>query len=192
MMFMVPLCGDAPMSSTNLTYAQALNDAKALIVQQSARIKSDAQKIRQQAEEIAQWRAMADEMGAELERLRPLQPRLAEAQAGREQAEAIVGRQRTEIEQIEAASRELQKILCEQAGRINELSAELDRARGALPSEEDEAALEAMASLLSAARKPKKAEPPAAPAPAENPGPRMMVIPADPTPFCEVAARQAA
>jgi predicted RNase H-like nuclease (RuvC/YqgF family) len=193
MMFMVPLCGDAPMSSSNLTYAQALNDAKALIVQQSARIKSDAQKIRQQAEEIAQWRSMADEMGAELERLRALEPQLAEAQAGREHAEATVGRQRMEIEQLESASRELQRILGEQAARINELGAELDQARGALPSEEDEAALEAMASLLSAARKPKKAEPPAAPVPAAEPqGPRMMVIPAEPTPFCEGAARQAA
>ena len=53
-------------SSSNLTYAQALTDAKSLIVQQSARIKSDAQKIKAQAEEIAQWKAMADEMTAEL------------------------------------------------------------------------------------------------------------------------------
>jgi hypothetical protein len=98
-----------------------------------------------------------------------------------------------EIEQLEAASRELQRILGEQAARINELGAELEQARGSLPSEEDEAALEAMASLLSAARKPKKTEQTAAPAPAnQQQGPRMMVIPADPTPFCEVAARQAA
>jgi predicted RNase H-like nuclease (RuvC/YqgF family) len=181
------------MSSTNLTYAQALNDAKALIVQQSARIKADSQKIRQQAEEIAQWRTMADEMGAELERLRALEPQLEAAQAGRSQAEATVGRQRMEVEQIEAASRELQKILGEQAARINELSGELEQIRGALPSEEDEAALEAMASLLTAARKPKKAEAQAAPAAeAQARHAERMVIPADPTPFCQVAQRQAA
>ena len=143
-------------TSTNMSYAQALTDAKSLIVQQSARIKSDAQKIKSQSEEIAQWKSMADEMGAELERLRALEPRLAETQAAREQAEATVGRQRMEIESIESASRELQRILGEQAARINELSAELEQTRVALPTDEDEAALEAMTSLLSAARKPKK------------------------------------
>ena len=47
-----------------------------------------------------------------------------------------------------------------------------------------------MTSLLSAARRPKKAEQPAVPAGQQ--APRMMVIPADPTPFCQVAERQAA
>ena len=178
-------------TSTNMSYAQALTDAKSLIVQQSARIKSDAQKIKSQSEEIAQWKSMADEMGAELERLRALEPRLAETQAAREQAEATVGRQRMEIESIESASRELQRILGEQAARINELSAELEQTRGALPTDEDAAALEDMRSLLNAARKPR---PRAEQAPAGEQGPRLerMVIPADPTPFCQVAERQAA
>ena len=181
-------------TSTNMTYAQALTDARSLIVQQSARIKADAQKIKAQAEEIAEWRRMADEMGAELERLRAVEPQLASAHAAREQAEATVGRQRMEIEALENASRELQKILGDQAARINDLTAELDQVRVALPSDEDEAALEAMTSLLSAARKPRpKAEP--APAPrgeAEERPAQRMVIPADPTPFCQVAERQAA
>ena len=180
-------------TSTNLTYAQALTDAKSLIVQQSARIKADAQKIKAQGEEIAQWRSMADELGAELEKLRALEPQLAEAQAGREQAEATVGRQRMEIEALESASRELQRILGDQAARINELSGELEQIRGALPSDEDEAALEAMTSLLAAARKPKaKAEPQAAPAAPAAQGPRMLIIPAEPTPFCEVSERHQA
>ena len=84
-------------TSNHLTYAQALTDAKSLIVQQSARIKADQQKIKAQAEEIAQWKAMADDMSAELERLRALEPQLAASQAAREQAEATVGRQRMEI-----------------------------------------------------------------------------------------------
>ena len=179
------------MSSTNMTYAQALTDAKSLIVQQSTRIKSDAQKIKAQADEIAQWKALADDMTAELERLRTLEPKLEAAMAGREQAEATVGRQRMEIESIEGASRELQRILGEQASRINELSAELEQTRVALPTDEDAAALEDMKSLLSAARKPR---PRADVAPAGEQGPRLerMVIPADPTPFCQIAERQAA
>ena len=178
------------MASTHMTYAQALTDAKSLIVQQSARIKSDAQKLKAQADEIAQWRAMADEMGAELERLRALPPQLEAAQAAREQAEATVGRQRIEIESIETASRELQRILGEQAARINDLSAELDQLRGVVPTDEDAAALEAMSSLLSAARRPKQPGPVAADS--QERRVERMVIPADPTPFCQVAERQAA
>src|SRR4051812_878193 len=178
-------------STTPMSYAQALTDAKSLIVQQSARIKADAQKIKAQAEEIAEWRRQADEMAAELERLRVVEQQLEASEACREQAEGTVGRQRMEIEALECASRELQKILGDQAARINDLSAELEQTRGALPTEDDEAALEAMQSLLSAARKPK---PKAAEPAADAQGPRMerMVIPADPTPFCQVAERQAA
>ena len=72
--------------SQNMTYAQALNDAKALIVQQSTRIKSDGQKIRQQADEIAHLKALVEAMSYDLERLRTLEPQLAEAQDAREHA----------------------------------------------------------------------------------------------------------
>jgi predicted RNase H-like nuclease (RuvC/YqgF family) len=181
------------MASTpsNMTYAQALTDAKSLIVQQSARIKSDAQKLKSQADEIAQWKSAADEMATELERLRAVEARLAEVTVAREQAEVTVGRQRMEIESLESASRELQRVLGDQAARINELSAELESTRGGLPSDEDEAALEAMQSLLAAARK-RKAEPSVAPALDESRGERM-VIPAEPTPFCVISGeRQAA
>ena len=181
------------MASTpsNMTFAQALTDAKSLIVQQAARIKSDAQKLKAQGDEIAQWRSTVDEMAAELERLRAIEQRHADAAAAREQAEATVGRQRMEIESLENASRELQRVLGDQAARINELSAELDGLRVSVPSDEDEAALEAMTSLLAAARK-KKPEPAIAPAIEEGRAERM-VIPADPTPFCVVhAERQAA
>ena len=98
-------------SPSNMTYAQALTDARSLIVQQSTRIKADAGKIKQQADEIAQWKGLADDMAAELERLKGIEPKLAEAQSAREQAEVTVGRQRMEIEALEAASRELQRIL---------------------------------------------------------------------------------
>src|SRR5687767_3668907 len=82
-----PLCGERAMASSspspasNMTYAQALTDARSLIVQQSTRIKADAAKIKQQADEIAQWKSLADDMAAELERLKGIEPKLAEAQA---------------------------------------------------------------------------------------------------------------
>lgn len=135
-----------------MTYARALNDAKMLIVQQSARIKADAQKLKAQSDEVAQLRWTVDTMSGELERLRALEPRLAEVAAGREQAESIVGRQRMEIESLETASRELQRMLGEQAARINELTGEIEQLRSHLPTDEDAAALEQMASLLSNAR----------------------------------------
>ena len=136
----------------NMTYARALNDAKSLIVQQSTRIKSDAQKINAQADEIAHLRCAADEMAAELDRLRKLEARLAEAAAGREQAEALVGRQRIEIDSLETASRELQRMLGEQSARISELTAEAEQLRAHVPTDEDAAALEQMTALLTIAR----------------------------------------
>src|SRR5689334_19553278 len=138
--------------ATNLTWAQALNDARALIVQQSARIKSDAQKLRAQREDAARLVAALNEMSAEVQRLKGLEAQLADAQAGREHAEALVGRQRVEIDSLETASRELQRMLGEQASRINQMQAELHRLRAHVPTEEDAAALESMAALLATAR----------------------------------------
>jgi chromosome segregation ATPase len=201
-------------AGANITYATALNDAKSLIVQQSARIKSDAQRIKAQAEEIAQVRSAIDAMTLEMDRLRAAEARLAEASAAREQAEALVGRQRMEIESLETASRELQRMLGEQAARINELTAEAEHLRAHVPTDEDAAALEQMAMLLANARAGAKSRQQRAdqPAPAGRldrmAGPalaqqhherlqaasqeRKITIPVDPTPFCVVNGRQAA
>ena len=204
-------------ASANMTYARALNDAKTLIVQQSARIKADAQKLKDQSDEIAQLRSTVDQLALEIHRLNALEARLAEAAAGREQAEALAGRQRMEIESLETAGRELQRMLGEQAARINELTAESERLRSHLPTDEDAAALEQMAALLNNARAGAKArqqrvEGAQAPTPAGRldrmSGPalarehherqlaerraREIAIPADPTPFCVVSERRAA
>ena len=204
-------------SEGNMSYAKALNDAKALIVQQSSRIKSDAQKIRAQADEVAALRSTVDALTAETDRLRALEPQLADATAGREQAQSLACRQRLEIESLETASRELQRMLGEQAGRINELLAEIEQLRAALPTDEDAAALEQMAALLNSARASARARQQRGdqqPAPAgamrldRHAGPalarehherleaeaaaRAIIIPADPTPFCLVSERQAA
>ena len=202
-------------ANTTMTYAQALKDARALIVQQSSRIKSDAQKLKAQAEDVAQLRSTVEAMARELDRLRTLEPQLADAAAGREQAEALVGRQRVEIESLETASRELQRMLGEQAARINELTAEAEHLRSSLPTEEDAAALEQMAALLNNARssaRSRQQRPDEAPRMDRNAahamarehharlaaqarqreGAREMTIPADPTPFCFVNERRAA
>ena len=138
--------------AASLTWAQALNDARALIVQQAARIKSDAQKLGAQQSEIARLRAALEASSAEVQRLRGLEPQLADALVAREQAEACAGRQRVEIDALETASRELQRMLAEQSDRINEMTAEVQRLRGAVPTDEDAAALESMAALLASAR----------------------------------------
>jgi chromosome segregation ATPase len=201
-------------ANATISFAKALTDARSLIVQQSARIKSDAQKLKAQAEEIEQLRSAVDQLSAEADRLRALEPRLADAAAGREQAEALVGRQRMEIESLESASRELQRMLGEQAGRINELTAEAEQLRSGLPTDEDAAALEQMAALLSSARggarsRQQRSDEGAAP-PSDRldrtAGPSLarehherqqarageITIPADPTPFCVVSERRAA
>jgi hypothetical protein len=139
-------------AGSNMTYARALTDARTLIVQQSARIKSDAQKIKAHSDEIAQLRMSIDGMAAEFHRLRALEARLGEAIAGREQAESLVGRQRMEIDSLETASRELQRMVRDQASRIDEMTTQIEELRAHLPTDEDAAALEQMAALLSAAR----------------------------------------
>ena len=204
-------------ANANMTYARALNDAKSLIVRQSARIKADAQKLAGQADEIALLNSTVDRMALEIDRLRATEARLAEATAAREQAEALAGRQRMEIESLETAGREMQRMLGEQAARINELTAESERLRSHLPTDEDAAALEQMAALLSSARagaraRQQRADGAQAPTPAGRldrmAGPRLaqehherqqaerrareITIPADPTPFCVVDQRRAA
>lgn len=206
-----------PNASGGISYAKALNDAKSLIVQQSARIKSDAQKIRGQADEIQQLRSAVEQMTAEIDRLRAVETLLADATTGREQAEVLVGRQRMEIESLETASRELQRMLGEQAARINDLTAEAEQMRSSLPTDEDAAALEQMAALLNNARAGAKSRQQRAEQATAAPdrfdregGPKLarehyerlqaaaaarereITIPADPTPFCVVSERRAA
>jgi DNA repair exonuclease SbcCD ATPase subunit len=215
-------------AGAGMTWAQALNDARTLIVRQSARIKSDAQAIKAQQDEIAQLRAALEATAAEVQRLRSLEPQLTDALARREHAEAVVGRQQVEIDSLETASRELQRMLGEQAGRITEMTTELQRLRSSVPTDEDAAALESMAALLTTARagargrqtaRPQRAQGEHAPHPLPLSGPALarqqreardrevrerelreqiqrepveIAIPADPTPFCAIATRQAA
>lgn len=142
-------------NGSNMTYAQALTDAKALIVQQSNRIKADSERIKSQRQEIDRLRAVGAEMTREIERLHDVDRQLAETSAAKEQADAAVGRQRVQIDALESAARELQRVLGEQAERISDLTREVESLREQLPTDADHAALAAMSNLLQSARRAK-------------------------------------
>jgi predicted nucleic acid-binding Zn-ribbon protein len=194
------------MANSNMTYAQALTDAKSLIVQQSARIKTDAERMKSQVQELTSLRAASEEMSQEIDRLRGVEAQLADVTAGKEQAEASVGRQRVQIDSLESAAREMQRVLGEQADRIQELTREVEGLRDQLPSDADVSALAAMSSLLQSAKgaargaRPARAAQPEltqdAPAAADEAEPRgesnQFVIPAEPTPLRLVTERAAA
>jgi hypothetical protein len=148
-----------------MSFAQALNDAKQVIVQQSKRIKADAEKIRQQQQTIVDQCAMIakhektmKEQVAENERqaeqIQSLEANLTEATIAREQAEAIIDRQgqRLTILQEQVAGSERKS--AEQAGQIDRLTFERDNYLNQLPSREDEEALAAMAQLLTTKKAP--------------------------------------
>lgn len=144
-------------SAPSVSFAQALTDAKSLIVQQSNRIKSDAEKLRRQSQEIAEFKASCDSMSREIERLQGIEGQYNSAVSAKDQAESMVGRQQVEINSLESAAREMQRVLGEQAERIADLSRELEILREQLPTDADEAALAAMASLLQSTRKGRSA-----------------------------------
>ena len=87
-----------------MSFAQALNEAKQVIVQQSNRIKTDAEKIKQQQQTIVdqcsiitdteiKLREQTAEAQKQQERIDALEANIAQAVVAREQAEAIVDRQ---------------------------------------------------------------------------------------------------
>src|SRR5438105_3504310 len=87
-------------STMEMSFAQALNDAKQVIVQQSNRIKSDAERIRQQQQTIVDQcstiaaqevknKEQAAELAKQMEQIDSLEGNLTEATIAREQAEAI-------------------------------------------------------------------------------------------------------
>jgi chromosome segregation ATPase len=151
------------MAQQEMSYAQALNEAKQIIIQQSTRIKADYEKVKNQQQTIVDQAAritdhesrLAD-LSADLERgageLRSLQTRYAEAEAGRQQAEAVVNRQGERINHFEAQVEDLSRRLEAQADEIANLRLERDEVRAQLPTSDDVEALSGMMSLLSQKR----------------------------------------
>ena len=146
-----------------MSYAQALNEAKQIIIQQSSRIKADLEKSRGQQQTIAEQAARigelegrVQELSAELvrsaEELRALEQRYGHAEAGRQQAEGVVNRQGERINHLEAQVEELGRRLEAQANEIAGLRIERDEVRAQLPTSEDVDALNGMMTLLSQKR----------------------------------------
>ena len=145
-----------------MSFAQALNEAKGVIVQLSSRVKADADKIRSQQQTIvsqsstiAQQEAAAAEQAAEIARrdeaIAALTARVNEVEAAREQAETILNRQGERITSLQSANAELEARLGEHKAQIVNLSQERDRLRAQMPTEDDAAALASMAQLLTKA-----------------------------------------
>jgi len=144
---------------SSITYAQALNDAKQMIVQQQLRIKADAEKIRAQQQMIVDHTATIAEsdrrlreQSAELQRMvddsASLGNRCQELTTAKEQAEAIIDRQGNRLTQMQTQISEMEQTISEQATTIESLTQELATIREQLPTSADQEALSAMADLL--------------------------------------------
>lgn len=142
-----------------MSFAQALNEAKGVIVQLSTRVKADADKIRSQQQTIvsqsstiAQHEARIAELDTQvadnIHEIAALMDRVREIDAAREHAETILNRQGEKITSLQSANAELEARLGEHKSQIVELSQERASLRAQLPSDEDSAALASMAQLL--------------------------------------------
>jgi chromosome segregation ATPase len=146
-----------------MSYAQALNEAKGVIIQQSARIKGDLEKIKTQQQTIVEQAARITESDARIaeltsdfarqaEELKRVEARYAESEAGRQQAEGVVNRQGERINHLEAQVEQFGKDLETANATIAELTRERDDLRAQLPTNEDIEALNSMMALLSQKR----------------------------------------
>src|SRR5947209_16887168 len=142
-----------------MSFAQALNEAKQVIVQQSTRIKADAEKVKQlQQTVIDQCSTLSDlemklkERGAEvarqLEQIEALDASLGKVTVAREQAEAVIDRQGQRITSLQQQADELERRATALAEDLAKVTAERDEYRAELPTRDDEEALAAMAALL--------------------------------------------
>jgi chromosome segregation ATPase len=146
-----------------MSYAQALNEAKGVIIQQSARIKGDREKIKTQQQTIVEQAARITEADSKItelsadvarqaEELKRIEARYTESEAGRQQAEGVVNRQGERINHLEAQVEQFGKDLETANATIAELTRERDDLRAQLPTNEDIEALNSMMALLSQKR----------------------------------------
>ncbi len=155
-----------------MSFAQALTEARQIIVQQSNRIKGDLDRIKALQETIAgQTAALAEndrqikqkttELDATAEQIKALTTKLDEMRVAKEQGEAVIDRQGQRLTQMQETIAGLEKQVAEHAQKNDQISHELDALRNQVPTHEDTEALAALASLLSAkkgAAAPKQAE----------------------------------
>ena len=142
-----------------MTFAQALGEARQIILQQSNRIKSDLEKvvalqdtIAAQSTTISQSERVIREQSEKLAQLetqvKSLSAKLEEATTACKQADAIIDRQGQRLTQATAMSTELERKAEANSKRVTELAAEIEELQRSLPTEEDEEALAALSTLL--------------------------------------------
>jgi chromosome segregation ATPase len=143
----------------DMSFAQALTEAKGLIVQQATRIKGDAEKISvlQQtvvdqcstvSEQERRLKEQSDTLVRRTQEVAALEERLAETTIAREQAEAIIDRQGQRLTSLQAANVEIEQTVSELQARMAEATRVRDELLSQLPSREDAEALAEMSMLL--------------------------------------------
>lgn len=143
----------------DMSFAQALNEAKQVIVQQSNRIKTDADKVRQQQQTIVDQcslitdhemknKEQSTELSRQTESIESLEAQVSRLTVAREQAEAVIDRQGQRLGNLQEQVNSFEKQVTEQTGSIEKLTTERDAYKVQLPSKEDEEALAAMSALL--------------------------------------------
>jgi predicted nucleic acid-binding Zn-ribbon protein len=155
-----------------MSFAQALNEARQIIVQQSNRIKGDLDRIKAMQETITAQTATiaeadrnakqkASELETAGEQIKTLTAKLEEMRVAKEQGEAVIDRQGQRLTQMQATIHDLEKQVADHSQKAQQLGHELEGVRSSLPTQEDSDALAALASLLSAKK--------GAPAPVKSP-----------------------
>src|SRR4051794_23235408 len=151
-----------PQQPQDMSFAQALNEAKGVIIQLSGRVKADADKIRTQQQTIVSQSAMIaqaeqrirqqeEALSAAVDEVAGLHARVQEADTAREHSEAILNRQGENIQALGAANEDLETMISEMKLLVSELTRERDELRAELPTADDAAALAEMTRLLTKA-----------------------------------------
>jgi predicted RNase H-like nuclease (RuvC/YqgF family) len=141
------------------SFAQALNDAKQVIIQQASRIKADSEKnhvhqemLTTQATTIGDQERRISVQSAEIERqaaqIEELTARLSDAVTAKDQAEAVINRQGERIQSLQASLADLEKRVGEQSEQIHDLQRETESLLEKLPTKDDIEALASMSALL--------------------------------------------
>jgi predicted nucleic acid-binding Zn-ribbon protein len=144
-----------------MSFAQALTEARQIIVQQSNRIKADLDRIKSLQETITtqtttladhdrQLKQKSSDLDLANEQVKLANNKLEEMRIAKEQGEAVIDRQGQRLSQMQETIAGLEKQLAEQTHKAEQAHHELEAVRGQVPTQEDTEALAALASLLSA------------------------------------------
>jgi chromosome segregation ATPase len=145
--------------SSEMSFAQALTEARQIIIQQSNRIKTDLEKIKALQESISSLnstlssseqtiRRQEEELSERDEQIARLCLQVKEITTAREQAEAVVDRQGQRLTQAQETITRLEKQSAEHDEQIQQLSEEIESLRRHLPTQEDSDALASLSELL--------------------------------------------